>query len=87
MSVAGVIAGALLGLLLGAVYFALLYRSVRIADTARAGGQLTLLLLRGTLAVAGFWGLAQLGAAPLLAGLAGFLIARHLVRRLVVAPG
>jgi F1F0 ATPase subunit 2 len=78
----------LLGLALGAVYFALLHRAVRLQESnASATGVLGLLLLRGAAAVVVFWGLAQLGAAALLAGLAGFLVARHLARRLVEGRG
>lgn len=74
-------AGLVAGLILGAVYFALLYRAVRLHAAAEpAGAVITLHVLRAALAVGSFWGLAQLGPWPLLAGLAGFLIARAVAR-------
>lgn len=77
-----VTAGLLAGLLLGAGYFTLLRHTVRQLETAASAGRiLVLAALRITLAVGVFWGLVQLGAWALLAGLAGFLIARHLARR------
>jgi F1F0 ATPase subunit 2 len=79
--------GLIAGLLLGVIYFALLYRAVRLhAAAVPAGTVITLHLLRAALAVGSFWLLAQLGAWPLLAGLAGFLMVRALARRRVGGP-
>jgi F1F0 ATPase subunit 2 len=70
------------GVLLGAVYFGLLLRTVRLhAAGAAAPGVAPLYLLRIGLAVAGFWFAAQQGALPLLAALAGFLVARYVMQR------
>jgi F1F0 ATPase subunit 2 len=72
------------GGLLGAVYFFLLYRTVRLqAGDGPVGLIVPLYLLRGGLAIAVFWGLAHFGALALLAGLAGFLAVRFLAQRLV----
>lgn len=86
MDVAGatVVAALLGGVLLGIGYFGLLYRAVQLhAAAAPAGTILPLHLLRAAGGVAAFWGLAQLGFWPLIAGLAGFLIARLAAQRLV----
>lgn len=81
-----VIIGLVAGLLLGGGYFALLHHSVRpSAAPASTGRILGLTVLRAALAVGVFWGLVQLGAWALLAGLGGFLVARHVARRLVGA--
>lgn len=78
--------GLLTGLLLGGGYFALLHHSVRQFEAAASTGTILLLaLLRIGLAVGVFWALVQLGAWALLAGLAGFLLARVLARRWVGA--
>jgi len=89
MEVTGVmIAAALLGgALLGIGYFALLYRAVQLlAAAAPLGTIVPLHLLRAGLGAGAFWGLAQLGLWPLLAGLAGFLSVRLLAQRLVAGP-
>jgi len=78
--------GLLTGLLLGGGYFALLHHSVRQFETAASTATILLLaLLRIALAFGVFWALVQLGTLALLAGLAGFLIARALARRRVGA--
>ncbi len=71
------------GLLLGAGYFALLRRAV--AGQAAGRPALSLAALHGArlaLAVAAFWLVAQLGAAPLLSAALGFMLARILAVRL-----
>lgn len=71
------------GLGIGAVYFALLYRTVRLlAEAAPLRRVGPLHLARALLALAGFWALAQLGIWSLVAGLGGFLIARLIAVRL-----
>jgi len=73
---------AVAGIIVGILYFALLYRSVRLyASSAGLARVAPLHLLRGALAVSFFWIVAQQGAVPLLAALAGFLIARTVVQR------
>ena len=82
-SIIAVITGGVAGLGIGAAYFALLYLAVRMhADAAPFRKVGPLHLARGLLALGGFWALVQLGAWPLLAGLAGFLIARLFAVRL-----
>jgi len=72
------------GILLGGGYFTLLYQSVRLHETGAAPWAVVMLhVARAGLAVAAFWGLAQLGAWPLIAGLVGFLGARLIAQRLV----
>jgi F1F0 ATPase subunit 2 len=74
----------LAGLMLGSAYFALLYHCVRLqASAAPVWPVAALNVLRIGGAVAAFWALAQLGAWPLLAALAGFLIVRFVAQRLV----
>jgi len=74
------------GLLLGIGYFALLHHSVRQFEAAAPAGKIvSLALLRISVAIGVFWALVQLGVWALLAGLAGFLIARLLARRWVEA--
>lgn len=65
------------GLVLGGLYFALLFRSVRlhVAETA-IRRVVPFHFARIVLAVGFFWAMAQLGALPLLTALAGFLLAR-----------
>ena len=72
------------GALVGAVYFLLLYRSVRLYATGAGAAKVTpLYLLRYAIAVAAFWFIAHAGAMPLLLALAGFLAARHGAQNLV----
>jgi hypothetical protein len=82
-SISLIMLGGVAGLGIGAAYFALLYRAVRLHARAapfhRVG---PLHLARALLALGGFWTLVQLGAWPLLAGLAGFLAARLFAVRL-----
>ena len=73
------------GALLGTAYFYLLHLALRRHLIASMGQAVPLHLLRIILAVAGFWGLAQLGAWPLIAGLGGFVASRLVVQRFV--PG
>ena len=83
ISLISIITGGAAGLGIGAAYFALLYRTVRLlAEAAPFRRVGPLHLARGLLALGGFWALAQLGAWPLLAGLAGFLVARLFAVRL-----
>ena len=82
----GLLGGLLGGMAIGAAYFSLLYYAVRLMAQAEAGPPVRIVplhVLRFGIAVAGFWGLAHFGAIPLLAGLAGFLLARFLVQHLV----
>ncbi|MEZ5556932.1 MAG: ATP synthase subunit I [Pseudomonadales bacterium] len=75
------------GVALGCVYFTLLYHALRLQQAAAPiGAVLGAHLVRVALALAAFWGLVQLGAWPLLAGLAGFLLARFGAQRLVAGP-
>lgn len=77
-----VIGGAVAGFLLGLVYFALLAAETRaFLDRAPLSRHLLLLVARILPAVLLFWLLVQAGAAPLLAGFAGFLLARAFVVR------
>jgi len=70
------------GGVLGAVYFTLLVRTVRLYTAQVAASRIIPLhLLRIALAVLAFWLIAQQGAWPLLAALAGFLLARLAVQR------
>lgn len=65
------------GVALGAIYFLLLFRTVRLHASQAAATRIVLLyVLRFALAASVFWVIAQQGAAPLLLGLLGFLIAR-----------
>ena len=79
------VAGALVsGAALGAGYFAILLKAARLhAQAAPLSVVAPLYLLRGALAIGVFWGLAQLGALPLLAGLVGFVAIRLLFQRMV----
>ena len=82
----GIGAGLLSGFVLGVSYFALLRHTVRQFASAGSVGRIVLMtLLRALLAVGVFWGLAQLGAWALLAGLAGFLVARYFARSRIEA--
>ena len=66
-----------MGVALGAIYFLLLFRAVRLhASQAAATRIVPLYVLRFAVAISAFWVIAQQGAAPLLLGLLGFLIAR-----------
>jgi F1F0 ATPase subunit 2 len=78
------VAGLAAGLALGAVYFLLLHAAVRrLAGDGPAARAVPLHVARLALALAGFWGLAQYGAVPLLAGLVGFLLSRYTAQRLL----
>lgn len=72
------------GAALGAVYFLLLHRMVR---CVAAGGpvlnSVALSLLRYALAAAVFWWIVQMGAAALIASLAGFSLVRIAAARIV----
>ncbi|MCP5367727.1 MAG: hypothetical protein H6907_06210 [Hyphomicrobiales bacterium] len=69
------------GAALGAVYFLLLLRVARgLACRAGLTAMIPLSLGRIALAAVVFWAIAQAGAGPLLAALAGFLAARAWVR-------
>lgn len=62
----------------GALYFLLLYRTVRLhAAGAAIARVLPLYLLRAAGALAVFWLIAREGAVPLMLALAGFLVARY----------
>jgi uncharacterized membrane protein len=72
------------GIVLGCGYFAMLYKALQLHAAAAPIAPIVMLhALRGLLAVAAFWGLVQIGAWPLLAGLAGFGIARTAAQQLV----
>lgn len=76
------IAALLAGAALGIVYFTMLRRAVRRLATPEASFAAVIpYLLRLPLAAGGFWLIAQAGAAPLLAALAGFVAARHAMQR------
>lgn len=70
--------GAATGLALGVGHFAGLWWTVRRALRARrpAVWMAASAVVRGAVVLAGFAGLARIGAWPLLAALAGFLVAR-----------
>lgn len=77
-------AGFAAGLLLGLGYFVLLAAAGRAWVRGSPFGQhLMFLAVRAAAAVAGFWLLVQWGAVTLLAGFAGFLLARLLAVRFV----
>jgi len=70
------------GLAAGLAYFAVLRVNVRLYLNGTARWQpLILHGVRTTAAVALFWVLANQGAAPMLAGLAGFITARFIALR------
>ena len=70
------------GILFGWLYFAVLARALRNQlEGGPLGRSLGLLALRIALAVGLFLAAARLGAAPLIAALLGFLLARHLAVR------
>lgn len=72
------------GVALGAIYFLLLFQTVRLhASQAAATLIVPLYVLRFAVAFSAFWVIAQQGAAPLLLGLLGFLIARIASQRWV----
>ena len=76
----------LAGIALGAFYFYALMRTVRLHMAHAALSKvLPLYLLRGGVALAAFWMIAQQGAGPLLSALLGFVGARFLVQRLTGA--
>lgn len=82
MSWAGLVLYVAVGAGLGALYFFLLYRTVRLhAAEAAALRVVPLYLLRAGAALAVFWAVAQQGALPLLLALLGFLVARLLAQR------
>jgi len=69
---------AAIGAVVGALYFFILYRTVRMhAAGAAIARVLPLYLLRAAGAIAVFWTIAREGAIPLLLALAGFLVARY----------
>jgi hypothetical protein len=69
----------------GWLYFALLRRSLVSRDGKPAtSGFILLLMLRLAIAGAGFWAIAQEGAVPLMAALAGFLVVRFAMQRRMV---
>jgi len=73
-----------LGAAAGALYFLLLYHSVRLHAAGAAVGRVApLYLLRIAGAVAVFWTVAQQGALPLILALGGFVLAREVARRIV----
>lgn len=75
---------AAVGAAVGALYFLILYRTVRMhAAGAAVARVLPLYLLRAAGAVAVFWLIAREGAIPLLLALAGFLVARYTAQYLV----
>ena len=79
---ATVIAATAVGAAVGLAYFAALGVNVRLYLDGRARWRpLALHAVRIAAAAAAFWGLATQGVAPVLAGLAGFLIAGTVARR------
>lgn len=75
---------AALGLALGAAYFALMWRTVRLhVDGAPAGRIALQYALRLGLAGVVLWRVALMGAGPLLASAAGFVVARLVATRFV----
>jgi F1F0 ATPase subunit 2 len=75
---------AAVGAVVGALYFLLLYRTVRLhAAGAEAARVVPLYLLRAAGAVAVFWFIAREGAVPLLLALAGFLVARYAAQQFI----
>ncbi|MFZ0488503.1 MAG: ATP synthase subunit I [Arenicellales bacterium] len=78
------IVSALAGLALGGVYFYLLHRNVQ-RQVAAASPTVFMLhtVARLALAVAVFWWIAQQGALPLLAALAGFIAVRFAMVRIL----
>jgi len=78
---------AMAGAATGTCYFLILRRAVRLhAGSAAAVRVVPLHLLRPALAFGAFWGIAQLGAWPLLSALAGFLAARAIIQWRMGAP-
>jgi hypothetical protein len=69
------------GLAGGLAYFLALRASLALSESLKLMGLLT--LLRLAVAAGGFWLAAQQGPLPLLAALAGFLMARAVVVRVV----
>lgn len=70
------------GMALGAMYFSLLFRTVRLhASQAAASRIIPLYFLRFSAAALAFWVIVQQGAGPLLLALLGFLIARIAAQR------
>lgn len=73
-----------IGAATGALYFLILYRTVRLhAAGAAIALVLPLYLLRAAGAIAVFWMIAREGAMPLLLALAGFLVARYAAQQMV----
>jgi F1F0 ATPase subunit 2 len=77
----GILAGLAAGAVAGGLHFAALEMTVRCFVAGRALRAFCLQAIRFALVAAVFYGLAQLGAGPLLAGLAGLLGARHAMLR------
>ncbi len=74
------------GAALGGLYFLMLLHTVRLhAADAPAGRIVPLYLGRLILAIGAFWFIAQQGPLPLLLALAGFLMARWIAKRRVMA--
>jgi F1F0 ATPase subunit 2 len=73
-----------IGAVTGALYFLILYRTVRLYSGGAAVARvLPLYLLRAAGAIAVFWMVAREGAIPLLLALAGFLVARYAAQQMV----
>jgi len=77
----GIFAGLAAGAAAGTLHFGVLDVTVRCFVTGRALRAFVLQAARFALVAAVFYGLARLGAGPLLAGLAGLLAARHAMLR------
>lgn len=87
MRVVGLLLGLAAGVVLGLAHFGALRLTVRYFADGRALRAAAFQLLRFALVGAGFLGLAQLGAGPLIAGLVGLLLARRAaLRRIGGAP-
>ncbi len=84
MPAAPAFAGLIVGLAAGAWHFASLRWNGRLLASGRAVAACVLQLARFALTTALLLALARVGALALLAGLAGLLIARHRVVRLVI---
>ena len=84
MTVPQIMLYATLGLALGAAYFALMWRTVRLHVEAAPAGWIVLhYALRLGLAGVVLWRVALMGAGPLLATAAGFVVARLAATRFV----
>ncbi len=81
------LAGAVAGLALGLVHFASLWWNTRLDGQASALRMVAVQLLRLLVLAAGLTGMAMVGAACLLGGAAGVLLARRIVMRRVAPAG